>query len=345
MDAMRLESEGTLLRLATVPHAHGDERSASTVSTLSGDEPQGGRRGGPQTGLGRGTLRWLTIGGPALYLSLLAVTVLYTHPHPLPPVWPAFFLFLAVSLAGTFFFSRFVFAHVQRQEEEILRRTRELAEMSEAMAVGTERQRIARELHDSVAQSLGYLHLTLAAVEGRVVQGQTAGLVAELADLKQAAREAYEEARQALFGMRGMVSRRLGRVTTLTEYLHDWSRRTGIGVDLRAGSAEAITLSPAVEVQLIGIVQEAMANVRKHARARQVVVTIESGSGWGRLSFEDDGVGFDVPAVMRERRESFGTDTMRERAETAGGRLTITSHPGQGTRVTVEFPLDLRRRA
>ncbi len=341
MNTMRLEAAGTLLRLATerIRQPDGDERPADAPSTVAAAESPGGGRDGPQTGLGRAALRWLTIGGPAVYLSLLAVTVLYTHPHPLPPVWPAFFVFLAVSLAGTFFFSRFVFAHVQRQEEEILRRTRELAEMNEAMAVGQERQRLARELHDSVAQSLGYLHLTLAAVEGRVAEGRAEGLRAELADLKQAARDAYDEARQAIFGLRGMVSRRLGLVPTLTEYLHDWSRRTGIAVDLRAGAAEAVTLSPAAEVQLIGIVQEAMANVRKHAHASSVVVRVESGTRWARLSFEDDGVGFDPD----ERRESFGLAMMRERAETADGTLTIASRPGHGTRVTVEFPLDLRR--
>lgn len=288
-------------------------------------------------GPSRGKLQWLTVCGPAAYLTLLAVGVLYYHPHPLPPFWPAFVVLLGLSAAGTFGFSQFVFAHVQRQEEEIARRTRELAEMNEAMAVVKERQRIARELHDSLAQSLGYLHLRLADGERQIAAGRTAEVKSELAELKKVAREAYGEARQAIFGLRSMVSRSLGLIPTLTEYLHDWSRQTGITVDLEVGAEEGIKLPPVVEVQLIGIIQEAMANIRKHAGARRVLVGIERDPEVARVSIDDDGAGFDPLAV--EDRRSFGIETMRERAEAVGGKLALRSRPGQGTRVEVELPL------
>ncbi|MBI4011448.1 MAG: sensor histidine kinase [Candidatus Rokubacteria bacterium] len=283
-------------------------------------------------------MQWITVCGPALYLALLAVGALYLHPHPLPPFWPAFALAVAVSALGTFVFSRFVFAHVHRQEEEIVRRTRELAEVKEAMAVVKERQRIARELHDSLAQSLGYLHLRLADAERQIAGDGTGQLRAELADLKQVARAAYDEARQAIFGLRSMVSRSLGLVPTLTEYLHDWSRQTGVAVDLKA--EEAMTLPPVVEVQLIGIIQEAMANVRKHADARHVLVSVAREGGVTRVSIHDDGRGFDPAALAREESPgSFGIETMRERAETVGGALIVNSRPGEGTGVTVELPV------
>lgn len=83
-------------------------------------------------GLSRATLQWVTVWGPACYLSVLAVTILYLHPHPLPPFWPALAIVLTLSAVGTFAFSQFVFTHVQRQEQEILRGTRELAEANEA---------------------------------------------------------------------------------------------------------------------------------------------------------------------------------------------------------------------
>ena len=290
--------------------------------------------------LGRAGLRALTVYGPAAYLSLLAVGVLYLHPHPLPPFWPAFFVLLALSGAGTFFFSRFVFAHVQGQEEEIVRRSRELADVNEAMAVMKERQRIARELHDSLAQSLGYLHLGLAALERQITAGQIVEVYAELTELRKTARDAYEEARQAIFGLRSMVSRSLGLIPTLTEYLHDWSRQTGITVDLKVAAEESMTLPPVVEVQLIRIVQEATANIRKHAGARRVLVSIERDQEFARASIRDDGIGFDPPAIAGEGRDRFGIDTMRERAEAVGGKLTLSSRQGQGTTVEVQLPLD-----
>ena len=293
--------------------------------------------------LGRTGLRWLTVCGPAGYLALLGVAVLYYHPHPLPPFWPAFFVLLALSAAGTIFFSRFVFARVQQQEEEIVRRTRELAEMNEAMAVVRERQRIARELHDSIAQSLGYLHLGLATLQAEIAAGRTARVEEALAELRKAAREAYEEARQAIFGLRSMVARSLGLTPTLTEYLHDWSRQTGITVDLKVEPEEAIALPPVVEVQLIRIIQEAMANIRKHAGARRVIVSIERDREFARASIRDDGIGFDPPTISSEGRDRFGIATMRERAEAVGGKLALSSRQGEGTTVEVQLPLDKAR--
>jgi signal transduction histidine kinase len=287
----------------------------------------------------RAKLQWVTVCGPAAYLTLLALGVLYYHPHPLPPLWPAFVVLLTLSLVGTFVFSRFVFAHVQRQEEEIARRTSELADANEAVAIINERQRIGRELHDSLAQTLGYLHLTLADVERRMATENAAQLRGELAELKKTAREAYEEVRQAIFGLRRMVSRSLGFVPTLTEYLHDWSRQTRIAVDLKAGADEAISPSPVVEVQLIGIIQEAMANVRKHAAARRVLVVIERDGGTARVSIRDDGQGFDPLRVAGGAHGVFGIETMRERAEMVGGKLTLASRPGEGALVEIEFPL------
>jgi signal transduction histidine kinase len=287
----------------------------------------------------RAKLQWVTVCGPAAYLTLLALGVLYYHPHPLPPLWPAFVVLLTLSLLGTFVFSRFVFVHVRKQESEIVHRTKQLADVSEAMAIIKERQRIGRELHDSLAQTLGYLHLKLADVERRIVTENAAQLEPELADLRRAARSAYEEARQAIFGLRSMVSRSLGLIPTLTEYLHDWSRQTGIDVDLKVGADEAIKPPPVVEVQLIGIIQEAMTNVRKHAGARRVLVSVERDREVARVSIHDDGTGFDPQAVNGGAQGAFGIETMRERAEAIGGKLTLASHLGEGTRVEVELPL------
>ena len=297
-----------------------------------------------QVAPGHTRLRWLTVCGPAAYLTTLSVGVLYFHPHPLPPFWPAFVVLLTLSAVGTLVFSRFVFAHVQRQEDEIVRRNRELADVGEAMAVITERQRISRELHDSLAQTLGYLHLQLADLERGVAAGERVQVEARLSELRTVARGAYEEARQAIFGLRSMVSRSLGLIPTLTEYLHDWSRQTGIAVDLTVDADETLTLPPVVEVQLIGIIQEALANVRKHAGARRVVVSVERDADHARVLIHDDGRGFDPVVAAAAAATSFGVDTMRERAEAVGGKFALSSRPGEGTRVEVELPLTALKR-
>ncbi|MBI2216123.1 MAG: sensor histidine kinase [Candidatus Rokubacteria bacterium] len=292
--------------------------------------------------MSRETLRRLTVFGPAIYLTLLAAGVLYYRPQPLPPLLPAFVLLLVLSAAGTLAFSRFVFAHVQRQEAEIERRSQEVAEMNEAMAVVRERQRIARELHDSLAQKLGYLHLRLADVERR---SAAAGVEfeADVVELKAVAREAYEDARQGIFGLRRMVSRSLGFVPTLAEYLHDWSRQTRVAVDLTVAPEEPVDFGPAVEVQLVGIIQEALANVRKHARAHRVAVSVERAGRLATVVIRDDGVGFDPRAADDAGPTSFGLETMRERAEAIGARLVVRSRSGEGTSVSVWLPLGERR--
>ncbi len=291
-------------------------------------------------GPSRAKLRWLTVWGPLLFLAFLVA--LHFALHPKIPVALRAMIVLGLGLTGgvTFLFSRFVFGHIQRQEAELLRRTRELAEANEAMAVVKERQRIARDLHDSVAQSLGYLHLQLAAAEQRMAAGDPDAVGRELPHLKRVAREAYEEARQAIFGLRGMVTRGLGLAPTLAEYLDDWSRQTGVQVELRLSPRDGLSVPPVIEVQLIGIIQEAMANVRKHARAGRVTVClVPNDDGFAQLSIADDGVGFDPPAVGARGGRTFGLDTMRERAEAVGAKLVVTSAPGRGTTVEVDFPV------
>jgi two-component system, NarL family, sensor histidine kinase DegS len=295
-------------------------------------------------GMSRRTLRRLTVLGPAVYVSVVALIAVYYRPDPFPPFLSplvlAFVLLLVPTAAGALAFSRFVFAQVQRQEAEIERRSRQVAEMNEVMAVVRERQRIARELHDSLAQKLGYLHLKLADVERRCGAADLE-LEADVVELKAVAREAYEDAREGIFGLRRMVSRSLGFVPTLTEYLHDWRRQTRLAVDLTVAPEARIGFAPAVEVQLVRIIQEALANVRKHARARHVAVRVELTGTLVTVVIRDDGAGFDLRAARHAG--SFGLETMHERAEAIGARLVVRSRPGEGTSVAVWLPLGARR--
>jgi signal transduction histidine kinase len=211
------------------------------------------------------------------------------------------------------------------------------------MSIGEERRRIAREMHDGLAQNLGYLHLKMEEVEAKAT---ACPMECPNQDgirlMKSVTAEAYDEVRQGIFGLK-MVSRHLGLVPALTEYLRDFMEHTGISTELRVADERATRLSPRVEIQLIRIIQEALANVRRHAQARHSSVLLELDEGQAKVTVRDDGQGFDPAQVTRRGRVCFGLQTMQERAESVGGTFGVDSQPGNGTQVTVRLPIEGER--
>lgn len=207
------------------------------------------------------------------------------------------------------------------------------------VAVVEERQRIAREMHDGLAQELGYLNLKIGELEADLPSGASSNLRAELGRMKRVVAGAYEEVRQAIFGLRMMVSRGLGLVPILVEYLHEFGEQSGITVELRTADGGPPWLSPAAEVQLIRIIQEALANVRKHAQAEKAWVIFGTEGGKVKVVVQDDGQGFEPGEATRLGRGSFGLQSMRERAELMGGSFEVESRPGAGTKVIVLLPV------
>ncbi len=213
-----------------------------------------------------------------------------------------------------------------------------LSEQLQVMAVMEERERIARELHDSLAQELALLHLKIIEADHALGSNGAMEVRRALQEMRQIAGEAYEDIRQAIFGLRIMVSKGLGFIPTLTEYLHDFSVLRNVRVDLEVDGAEDIRLSPQVEIQLIRIIHEALTNVFKHAQATRSRVRIERAGECIKVAIEDDGRGFIIDEVMGNGLH-FGLFSMRERAEKVGGELLIKTAPGEGTKVIVSFPL------
>jgi signal transduction histidine kinase len=115
-------------------------------------------------------------------------------------------------------------------------------------------------------------------------------------------------------------------------------------VEIEIQVEEAARLPLEAEVQLIWIIREALANVKKHAEARRAWVTFEREAEHARVTIADNGRGFDTARLPRRGLTGFGLQIMRERAESAGGRLNVESGPGQGTRVMVWLPLKNSRR-
>ena len=205
------------------------------------------------------------------------------------------------------------------------------------LAVAQERLRIAHEVHDGIAQVLGYVNTKVQAANAYLSQGKTAEAASQLNELASAARDAYGDLRESLVNLRTLPSPERTVSSVLEEYLDRWKTASGISTQLMIDSD--LHIPPGIELQLIRIVQEALTNVRKHARATAAKVDIRRRDGQIMASITDDGVGFNPDVRSRSDFPRFGLSTMRERAESVGGRLRILSTPGKGTTVAFELPV------
>jgi signal transduction histidine kinase len=210
-----------------------------------------------------------------------------------------------------------------------------MATRLQSLAATEERSRIAREMHDGLAQILGYLNLEMQTLESLVRQGQVAVVFEELAKARDRINAAQADVRENILSLRTTLAGETSLLPSLHEYIQEFSARTGIAAELVTTLDAAPPLSPMAETQLVRIVQEALANVRKHARATHVWTRMDVRGDCLHVTITDDGIGFESGI----RHEKFGIQTMGERAEGVGGELAVTSHPGKGTQVTLWLPL------
>jgi nitrate/nitrite-specific signal transduction histidine kinase len=219
----------------------------------------------------------------------------------------------------------------------MVERVRENEDKLQGLAMVEERERIAQEFHDTLAQDLVLLQQKLNVMEMDLPPEKSEPILEKLRDIRTVANSAYEDVRQAIFGLRTMVSKRLGLIPTLTEYLHEFCERREMAVDLRVHSPELIRLSSRAEMQLVHIIHEALNNIFKHSRAKTGAVTIDCDGELVKVTIEDHGEGFTVPGASS--KSHVGLQIMKERAEGVGGKLTVESVSGKGTRVSVALPL------
>lgn len=230
----------------------------------------------------------------------------------------------------------------------------QILEQERALATLRERERLAHELHDGVAQLLAAAHLQVNTAKLLAARGQGAQLEACLDGLEETTLQAETDVREYLLGVKSTAAGAHPLFLTLREYLGQFTRSCGIPVELSVpAELEAKGLDPEVEVQLVRIIQEALTNVRKHAailtagpgireqagvqescRAR-VIFTLAAGEV--QVVIADDGCGFD-PAAGSRAGSKYGLRSMEERAKAVGGSVAVTARPGQGTQVTVLAP-------
>ncbi|HEU4522078.1 MAG TPA: GAF domain-containing sensor histidine kinase [Thermoanaerobaculia bacterium] len=204
------------------------------------------------------------------------------------------------------------------------------------LAVAEERLRIAHEMHDGLAQVLGYVNTKVQAADAYLRRGKTEDASGQLRELAVSARQAYSEVREGIVGLRTLPGPDRPLDEVLREYLERWREQSGISTDLTIQGE--LRLRPSIELQLVRIIQEALANVRKHAKATHVRVDVARRNGTLTTSIIDNGLGFDPDARHRTEFPRFGLSTMRERAESIGGSLIIDSAAGKGTTIRFELP-------
>lgn len=216
-----------------------------------------------------------------------------------------------------------------------------LYEQAQSVAALEERERLGRELHDGLAQVLGYLHLRTHTAAGLLSSGQLTAAQAELGEMHEVAQEAVRDVRGSILGLRTAIAPGTGIIPTLAEYIRRFGQQSGISTELVIGDDVAVEFGPPVEIQLLRIVQEALTNTRKHSRASRAWVRLEADGEAAVINIEDDGQGFDPERIDRE--EHYGVHMMRERAEGVGGDLQILTETGRGTSVVVRLPFSPRR--
>ena len=201
-------------------------------------------------------------------------------------------------------------------------------------AVAQERSLIARELHDSIAQSLAFLKIQTQLLRDAVTKGDTAKRDLSMAELDVGVRECYSDVRELLVHFRTRTSEEdieAALRATLSKFEHQTGMLTALSM-----SGHGLPLPPDVQIQVLHMVQEALSNVRKHAGASRVELRVERHPRW-RFEVQDDGVGFDVAQVPPDSLH-VGLGIMRERAQRIGAVVQVHSRSGQGTRVCIELP-------
>ena len=218
-------------------------------------------------------------------------------------------------------------------EREVVRRTGQLTELARHLQTvrEDERNHLARELHDELGALLTAAKLDVARLKSRL--GVLTPEVAErLLHLNDGLNSGIALKRRIIEDLRPSSLSNLGLVAALEILVREWSQRSEIAVD---SEFEPVTLRPSGELTVYRLVQEALTNTSKYARASQVQVRLASDAGQVHVSVRDNGVGFDV---NEQRSSAHGLLGMRYRLETEGGKLVLSSSPGRGTVIEADLP-------
>ncbi|AOT72699.1 sensor histidine kinase [Geosporobacter ferrireducens] len=202
-----------------------------------------------------------------------------------------------------------------------------------------ERQRVARDIHDGPAQSMANVVIKAEICE-KLINRDTEQTKYELNQLKNFVRDALKDLRKIIYDLRPMSLDDLGLVPTIQRFIINFEDETKINVNFSV-MAKGLTIDSIIQLSVFRIIQEALHNVNKHAKASMVVIKLEVMHKNINMLIIDDGIGFNVEKAFTSTKEecSYGLFIMRERVELLKGNIEITSDVGKGTRIRVSIPL------
>ena len=208
------------------------------------------------------------------------------------------------------------------------------------LAILEERDRLAREMHDHLAQALGYLNVKASITTDLLGSGSLEKAGESLQELKRVANILYTDVRESIFNLRTSATPGMEFLPTLLDYLDKYRTHYGLDARLMLGNDYPVGFTPEVSIQVMRIIQEALTNVRRHAAASQVRIWLKHEGERVVIIIEDDGLGFSTQDLsVQDQKQHYGLQIMQERAENVGGELRLDSNPGQGTRVILQVPL------
>jgi len=253
-----------------------------------------------------------------------------------PLLWLFFFMVL-ISIIMGFWISTIIEQSTQRRHliEQLEATQSELAAAERREGVLEERQRLAREIHDTLAQGFTSIILQLESAEQALSDREITQKHLDRARLT--ARSSLEQARRVVQDLRPDSLEKHTLSEAIERATLRWKDETGISVATKT-TGNIIPLHPNIEVTLLRATQEALNNIRKHARSTDVQLTLSYMGDVVILDVQDDGVGLDG-AEPSPLSGGYGLQAMRERVEACGGNLTIESEPGEGTTIAITIPL------
>jgi NarL family two-component system sensor histidine kinase YdfH len=278
----------------------------------------------------------------SFFVLLLGVNVVFIWGGAvLVGLLPLLGLLLAFVLIYVLLYIRQVQAREEAQSllhelETANRQLSDYAAQVEELTISQERQRMARELHDTLAQGLAGLILQLEAADGYLEGGNQAQARTVVQQAMQRARTTLQEARRAIQALRPEILEQGNLVDALGHEVDQFAATAGIRATLEV-SGEPPEAPAGMTLDILRIVQEALSNVGRHAQAGHVWVRLSHDDGALQVVVQDDGLGFD-PTAGRQRPGCFGLAGMQERAERIGGSLQVESEPGQGARLVLRVP-------
>lgn len=218
-----------------------------------------------------------------------------------------------------------------------------LASRARELAVYEERSLIARELHDSIAQSLAFLNIQVQMLEDSLSRDARGEVAEVLGHIREGVQESYDDVRELLTHFRSRVPQEEDIGLALQNMLARFGARSGLATKF-SDRGTGVPLHAESQLQVLHILQEALSNVRKHAGADMVELEIERGN-LCRFRVRDNGHGFDQGRLADKSESHIGLRIMRERAHRIGGVLEVTSRPSGGTQVTLTLPVAQREAA